>query len=773
MFLRLALSVLPLVGTALAQAGGPYTDPDNGINFFGYTELAHGVTYGYVFPPLVSTGSNSTEFIGEIVAPIAAKWAGVSPGGQMLHNLLLVAWPNGNSIVSSARYATDYVQPTAMTGPVLTTLPSSKVNSTHWKWVYRCQNCVTWSTADGAQSLPIGDFGVPAWAYSSVAVDTPSNPQSTFLEHTDFGFFGLDFSTAHVSAALYNNWAAGGTSGGGGSTGPTTTSTSTAPVGTPTPFDYIVVGGGPGGIIAADRLSEAGKSVVLVERGGPSTGQTGGTYQPAWAKGTNLTKFDIPGLFETMFSDSNPFWWCKDVNVFAGCLLGGGTAINGALYWYPPDSDFQTTAGWPASWGWHQPYTDKMKARLPSTDHPSTDGKRYLEQAADVASQLLNGQGYRQLTINDNPNQKDHVYGYSAYDFLNGKRGGPVATYFQTAKVRKNFVYKQYTQVLNVVRNGAQITGVKTNDTANGPGGIIPLNPKGRVILSAGSYGTPRILFRSGIGPSDMLNLVASNPDASPNLPPQAQWINLPVGYNVSDNPSINLVFTHPSIDAYENWAQVWSNPRPADAAQYLKNQSGVLAQASPRLNFWRAYGGSDQKTRWLQGTVRPGAASVTTSFPYNASQIFTITTYLSTGITSRGRIGIDAALTARPLIGPWFQDPIDKAVLIQGINDVISNIKSVPGLTLITPDNTTTITDYVNNYDPGSLNSNHWVGSCIIGTQGKAVVDENTKVFNTNNLFVVDASIIPSLPMGNPHGALMSAAEQAVTKILALTGGP
>ncbi len=29
-----------------------------------------------------------------------------------------------------------------MTGPVLTTLPSSKVNSTHWKWVYRCQNCV-------------------------------------------------------------------------------------------------------------------------------------------------------------------------------------------------------------------------------------------------------------------------------------------------------------------------------------------------------------------------------------------------------------------------------------------------------------------------------------------------------------------------------------------------------------------------------------------------------------------------------------------------------
>jgi len=49
----------------------------------------------------------------------------------------------------------------------------------------------------------------------------------------------------------------------------------------------------------------------------------------------------------------------------------------------------------------------------------------------------------------------------------------------------------------------------------------------------------------------------------------------------------------------------------------------------------------------------------------------------LSTGITSRGRIGIDAALTARPLVEPWFTDPIDKAVLIEGINDLVGSIKN------------------------------------------------------------------------------------------------
>ncbi|KAF7313791.1 Cellobiose dehydrogenase [Mycena chlorophos] len=774
MLLRRALGLLSFVGAALAQEALPYVDPDNGIEFWGITDVVHSVTYGYVFPPLASSGPQPTEYIGEIVAPLDSAWVGYALSGNMIDSLLVAAWPYNGDIVFTTRYATANVLPDVYPGPIITTLPvGTYVNSTHWKWVYRCQNCTTWQ--DGGSIDVNSTSTVPAWAQSTIAVDTPSDPGTSMLIILSVGFYFFPFGEAHVSAELYDNWAAGGT-GGGNSTGTGTTTTSVPPpTRTQAPVDYIIVGSGPGGIITADRISQAGKSVLLVERGGPSTWETGGRYQAPWAAGSNLTKFDVPGLFESMFTDPDSFWWCEDITVFAGCLIGGGTSVNGALYWVPSDNDFSTSAGWPEEWVNHQPYTSALTARLPPTDHPSTDGERYLEQVSTVVAEMLKPQGYSNVTINNDPNYKDHIMGYAAYDFIGGQRGGPVATYLQTAQARSNFKLQIYTEVLNVVRNGSTITGVITNDTSV-LDGFYPLNPNGRVILSAGTYGSARILFRSGIGPTDMLQTVQSNPQAAPLMPAEEDWIDLPVGYNVSDNPSINLVFTHPSVNSYDNWADVFTDPPAADAAQYLKSRSGIMSQASPRWNFWSALGAPDGITRWMQGTARPGAASINTTLSYNLTNVFTITAYLSTGIQSRGRIGVNAALNAMPLVNPWLNDKTgsDEAALLTGLNNIISTISQVPGLELIMPDNTISMTEYVKTYDPSTMDSNHWVGSNIIGTTaGKAVVDPNTKVFGTDNLFVVDASIMPTLPYGNPHGTLMSVAEQAAAKILALAGGP
>lgn len=65
------------------------------------------------------------------------------------------------------------------------------------------------------------------------------------------------------------------------------------------------------------------------------------------------------------------------------------------------------------------------------------------------------------------------------------------------------------------------------------------------------------------------------------------------------------------------------------------------------------------------------------TSVAYNASEIFTITLYLSNGIQSRGRIGVDAALNAKALVNPWLTNSVDKTVLLQALHDVASTMKN------------------------------------------------------------------------------------------------
>lgn len=65
-------------------------------------------------------------------------------------------------------------------------------------------------------------------------------------------------------------------------------------------------------------------------------------------------------------------------------------------------------------------------------------------------------------------------------------------------------------------------------------------------------------------------------------------------------------------------------------------------------------------------------------------------------------------------------------------------------------------------------------LGTAKIGTDdgrtgGTSVVDVNTKVYGTDNIFVVDASIFPGHITGNPSAAIVIAAEHAATKILAL----
>ena len=82
----------------------------------------------------------------------------------------------------------------------------------------------------------------------------------------------------------------------------------------------------------ADKLSEAGHKVLLIEKGPPSTGRWKGTMKPTWLEDTDLTRFDVPGLCNQIWVDSEGIA-CTDTDQMAGCVLGGGLAVNAGLWW--------------------------------------------------------------------------------------------------------------------------------------------------------------------------------------------------------------------------------------------------------------------------------------------------------------------------------------------------------------------------------------------------------------------------------------------------------
>ncbi len=202
-------------------------------------------------------------------------------------------------------------------------------------------------------------------------------------------------------------------------TAPTVTAPTCTPVTSNKTYDYIIVGAGAGGIPLADRLTESGKTVLLIEKGPPSSGRWGGTMRPEWLADTNLTRFDVPGLCNEIWVNSVGVA-CTDTDQMEGCVLGGGTAVNAGLWW-KANPGIGTTTSRPAGHANDmEAATDRVFKRIPGTIAPSMDGKLYMDQGYNVLASGLNASGWGYVVPNDEPGKKNRVYGHTTYMFSNG-----------------------------------------------------------------------------------------------------------------------------------------------------------------------------------------------------------------------------------------------------------------------------------------------------------------------------------------------------------------
>lgn len=417
---------------------------------------------------------------------------------------------------------------------------------------------------------------------------------------------------------------------------------------------------------------------------------------------------------------------------------------------HPPERDFDDK--WPQGWKWDDmsEAADRVWKLNPGTSLPSKDGNRYDQGMYNTVSEFLHSQGWSSVNSSAEPNKKTKAYSYPHWDIGNNERVGPVRTYLPLAEELENFSYQINSTVRRVIRQGPQATSVEV-ESDDGLS-TLNLNPGGKVILAAGPWGTPRILFNSGIGPVEQVQIVA-NGTTGIALPPKEDWIDLPVGQNIKDHP----IFTF-YVQTPENWtafdaAGVINGTDTANIELYDKDGSGVLAQGYHRMIFWDSNVASDNITRYYQGSVSPQGPG-----------LFLIKGYLTHGATSSGRMGISSNGTVGYIEKPYLTTTGDKEAASIWIEKMLKTISSYPGWSLAKGYNN--VSYILSSYTQG----NHYLGSANLGTNcsSSVVSVDDVKVWGTNNLYIVDSSIHADLPTGNTQAITMVVAEKAVEKIIA-----
>ena len=539
-----------------------------------------------------------------------------------------------------------------------------------------------------------------------------------------------------------------------------------------TSYDYIIVGGGPSGIITAERLTAANKSVLLLERGQGPTVATGANLTLPWDN--QLTGIDVPGLSEGFpATDVWASYLCKDAPSASACVLGGGPSVNYMVFVHPSDHDFDDK--WPVGWKWNdvKAAAERLYSRNRGTTHPSADGKLYEQKLYNSLSKVLGRFGFKSVDMIEEPNEKHEVYSHPSWNVKDQLRAGPLRTYLPLAQERGNFELRTGTKVIRVVRDGSKMTGVEIEAaTGSNQTEIISIKPNGRIVLAGGATQSPRVLWNSGIGRASQIEIAAKS---GVKVPARDQWIDLPVGEGLKDHPIFSITLKSNETFNKRDGPAILNGTALTDIAAFESNRTGSLTEGKHELIIFTSREGPDGQTRFFQGSCAADSEGV-----------FTIKVYLTHGLTSSGTLSLNETQTTYISETPYLTTEADKKTASDFVGEMLQKLLSRgTGYSLVTPTNVTALLD-------GLSAGSHYVGTTKIGTDsglenGTAVVDLDTKVYGTDNLvspfptntlsrpttntsqFIVDGGIHADLPTGNLQTTIMVVAEAAVAKILAL----
>ncbi|WP_265499617.1 choline dehydrogenase [Paracoccus beibuensis] len=273
------------------------------------------------------------------------------------------------------------------------------------------------------------------------------------------------------------------------------------------PSDYVIVGAGSAGCALAYRLTEAGRTVTLIEYGGSDAGvyiqMPGALSYPM-----NMPRYDWG-----FSSQPEPHLGGRRLVTPRGKVLGGSSSINGMVFVRGNPMDFQHWAdsgatGWDYAGvlpyfkrmeTWHGDPTGAQTSPWRGSDGPLhvTRGKR----KNPLFNTFIEAGQQAGWPRNDDYNgERQEGFGPMEATIWKGRRWSAANAYLRPAR-KSGRLTLVHGLAQRILFQGNRAYGVEVATKR----GIVTVEATREVIVSASSINTPKLLMLSGIGPSDHL----------------------------------------------------------------------------------------------------------------------------------------------------------------------------------------------------------------------------------------------------------------------------